>query len=345
MSRRYALRLLDTHAGGDVSRIITSGVKTLPGDTVRAQMVYLRDEADDLRRLLLEEPYGIPEMSVDLIVPACDPRAAAGYIIMEVMGYPIYSGSNTICTATAVLETGIVEKREGLQHFALEAPAGLVQIAARVEDGVVQAITCEGLPSYIDTYDARIEVPGFGEITYHVAYSGGFYALIDATELGFELVAPEERELAQAAHAIVEAIRAERLFSHYSLGDVGPLPFLHFMGQVDNPAAGFYRSRSATYVHPDVICRSTTGTGTSARLALMNYRGEIQPGDRLETISLRDTRFVGEFTAEETISGHRAVLNTITGQAHVIAESEIIANVDDAMIKHLTLHNVMQERR
>lgn len=345
MSRQYALRLMDTHAGGDVSRIVTSGVNTLPGDTVRAQMVYLRDEADDLRRLLLEEPYGIPEMSVDLIVPPCDPRAAAGYIIMEVMGYPIYSGSNTICTATAVLEHGIVDKQEGRQQFALESPAGLVQVEAQVDNGVVESITCEGLPTYIDTYDARIDVPGMGEMTYHVAYSGGFYALVDATELGFELVAPEERQLAEAAHAIVEAIRAQRVFSHYSLGDVGPLPFLHFMGPVDQPAAGFYRSRSATYVHPDVICRSTTGTGTSARLALMNYRGEITPGDRLETVSLRDTRFIGEFKSEQTFSGHRAVINSISGQAHVIAESEIVANADDPMIKHLTLNGVVEARR
>src|SRR5699024_10624326 len=324
-----------------VSRIVTAGVEPLPGDTVRAQMVHLRDEADDLRRLLLEEPYGIPEMSVDLLVPPCDPRAAAGYIIMEVMGYPIYSGSNTICTATAVLENGIVEKQEGVQKFILEAPAGLVHIEARVEDGVVEAITCEGLPSYIDTYDAEIDIPDIGTITYHIAYSGGFYALVDATELGFELVAAEERKLAEAAHAIVQAIRAERPFPHYSLGDVGPLPFLHFMCPGEHPSEDFYRSRSATYVHHDVICRSTTGTGTSARLALMNHRGEISPGDRLETVSLRDTRFIGEFTAEETISGHKAVMNTITGKAHVIAESKIIANADDPLIKHLTLHDVV----
>lgn len=343
MSRRYALQLMDTHAGGDVSRIVTAGVNALPGDSVRAQMVHLRDEADDLRRLLLEEPYGIAEMSVDLLVPPSDARAAAGYIIMEVMGYPIYSGSNTICTATAVLEAGIVSKREGTQTFALEAPAGLVDIEARVENGVVESITCEGLPSYIDTHDARIDVPGIGEITYHVAYSGGFYALVDATELGFELVAAEERRLATTAHAIVEAIREQRAFSHYSLGNVGPLPFLHFMGPVDTPANGFHRSRSATYVHPGVICRSTTGTGTSARLALMNHRGEIRPGERLETVSLRDTRFVGEFREEQVVSGHRAVLNTISGKAHVIADSHIIANADDPMIKHLQLQDVVAE--
>ncbi len=121
---------------------------------------------------------------------------------------------------------------------------------------------------------------------------------MDAKSLGFDLTLDEERELARTAHAIVEAIQAARGFSHYTLGDVGPLPFLHFMGGPEEKVAdGYFRSRSATYVHPPgVICRSTTGTGTSARLALMNYEGRIQPGDKLETVSLRDTGFIGEFT-------------------------------------------------
>ncbi|WP_290784365.1 proline racemase family protein [Halomonas sp.] len=344
MTRPLTFRMMDTHAGGDVSRIVLGGIEPLPGDTVRAQMEYLRDDADGLRKLLLFEPYGIPEMSVDLIVPATDPEAAAGYIIMEVMGYPIYSGSNTICTATAVLEAGIVPKREGVQHFTLEAPAGRVKIEARVEDGVVEAITCEGLPSYIDTHRASIRVPGLGEVTYSVAYSGGFYALVDATELGFGLILDEERRLADCAHRIVEAIQAERGFSHYTLGDVGPLPFLHFMGPVEQVADDFYRSRSTTYVHPGVICRSTTGTGTSARLALMNHEGRIVPGDRLETVSLRETGFIGTFTGTGREGPHTVVENTITGKAFVLGHTEVVVNCDDPLVACDGLRHVLSAR-
>lgn len=326
------LQLMDTHAGGDVSRIVTGGICQLPGNTVRAQMEYLRDEADGLRRLLLHEPYGIPEMSVDLLVPPSNPEAVAGYIIMEVMGYPIYSGSNTICTATAVLETGIVPKREGWQSFVLEAPAGLVHIDALVRDGVVEAITCGGLPSYIHTYRASINVPSIGNVTYSVAYSGGFYALVDASSLGFSLHLNEERQLAECAYHITEAIQAERGFSHYTLGDVGPLPFLHFMGPLEHLSDHFYRSRSATYVHPGVICRSTTGTGTSARLALMNYEGMIKPGDRLETVSLRETGFIGEFTSVRQEGDHEVVENTITGKSYVLSRADIVVNCEDSMV-------------
>ncbi len=345
MRPELKLQLMDTHAGGDVSRIVTGGICPLPGDTVRAQMEYLRDKADGLRTLLLEEPYGIPEMSVDLLVPPTDPEAVAGYIIMEVMGYPIYSGSNTICTATAVLESGIVAKREGWQSFALEAPAGLVHIDALVRDGVVEAITCGGLPSYIDTYQASIHVPSIGDVSYSVAYSGGFYALVDATSLGFSLTLDEERKLSECAYQIVEAIQAERGFSHYTLGDVGPLPFLHFMGPVEQLSDHSYRSRSATYVHPGVICRSTTGTGTSARLALMNYEGKISPGDRLETVSLRETGFIGEFTGVRQEGKHQVVENTITGKSYVLNRADIIVNCDDPMVDCGGLTHILTSAR
>ncbi|TGN41134.1 proline racemase family protein [Marinobacter confluentis] len=341
MQPELKLQLMDTHAGGDVSRIVTGGIRPLPGATVRAQMEYLRDEADGLRRLLLEEPYGIPEMSVDLLVPPTDPKAVAGYIIMEVMGYPIYSGSNTMCTATAVLESGIVAKQEGWQSFMLEAPAGLVHIDAFVRDGVVEAITCGGLPSYIDTYQASIHVPDVGNVNYSVAYSGGFYALVDATSLGFALTLDEERRLSDCAYRIVEAIRAERRFSHYTLGDVGPLPFLHFMGPVEQLADNSYRSRSTTYVHPGVICRSTTGTGTSARLALMNHEGKIRPGDRLETVSLRETGFIGEFTGVRQEGPHQVVENTITGRSFVLNRADIVVNCDDPMVECAGLKHIL----
>lgn len=341
MSDILTLQLMDTHSGGDVSRIVTGGIEPLPGATVRQQMEYLRDEADGLRKLLLNEPYGIPEMSVNLIVPPCDPRAQVGYIIMEVMGYPIYSGSNTICTATAALESGLVAKQEGSQRFVMESPAGLVQVEASVRNGVVEAITCEGLPSYIDTYKASIHVPTIGEVTYSIAYSGGFYALVDATELGFELTLDEEARLAKCAHAIVEALRNNGGFSHYTLGDVGPLPFLHFMGPEQQVTDGYYRSRSATYVHPGVICRSTTGTGTSARLALMQYEDRIRPGDKLETVSLRNTGFIGEYTGSKKAGPHRIVENTITGRGYVISRSDIVVNIGDPIAERDGFHHIL----
>ncbi|WP_396586747.1 proline racemase family protein [Bermanella sp. R86510] len=332
MAASHVIKLIDTHAGGDVSRIVVDGVGDLPGKTVRAQMEYLRDHADGLRKLLLYEPFGIPEMSIDLVVPACDPKAEYGYIIMEVMGYPIYSGSNTICTATALLESGMIPMQEGEQHFTLESPAGLVDVMAHNKNGRVESVTIQGLPSYIEELDAHIDVPGLGKVQYSIAYSGGFYALVDAESLGFKLIREEEIQLAAVANKIVEAIREHKSYYHPELGDVGPLPFLHFMGPLQNISEQHWRSASATYVHPNVICRSTTGTGTAARLSYHYAKGELTVGDALETVSLRSTTFVGYFQGEVKVGNRKAVASTITGKAYTLARSDIVIDPSDGIV-------------
>lgn len=342
-SRERSLQLIDTQSGGDVSRIVISGVEPLPGATVLDKARYLQREGDGLRRLLLSEPYGDPAMSVDLIVEPSRPEAQAGYIIMEAMGYPLYSGSNTICTATALLTSGAIEMRDddGVQNVVLESPAGLARITARIAGGRVASITTQGEPAYVAEEGLVADVPHYGQVHFDLVWSGAFYALIDASVHGFALDATEQIALAAFGDAFVRAARPGLRQEHPDLGDVGPLPFAHFMGPVRAVAAGRWESPSATYVHPGVICRSPTGTGTSARLALMARRGEIGEGDVLETISPRGSRFVGTVLGEAVVGGYRALHSTITGSARLIANSQITVDLDDPLVDASDLEHVL----
>lgn len=224
-------------------------------------------------------------MSVDLLVPATHPEAVAGYIIMEVMGYPIYSGSNTLCTATAVLEMGIVPKQEGLQRFKLEAPAGLVQIPKRgCAAGVVESVTCRACPAISTAIAIRFWYRALATSPTRLptAVASTRWSMPRRwASSWYGTKRPRWRPVPTRSSRPSSPPRV----SHYTLGDVGPLPFLHFMGPEEQVAQGYVRSRSATYVHPGVICRSTTGTGTSARLALMHHEGRLAPGDKLEISS------------------------------------------------------------
>lgn len=330
--RMRMLELIDMQAGGDVSRIVTSGIGRLPGDSVLEQVRYLGEHGDGLRRLLLSEPYGDPAMSVDLVVEPCHPEAQAGYIIMEAMGYPMYSGSNTICTATAILQSGLVPMEEGQQHVVLESPAGLAHVTATNRNGRVESITTQGEPAYVAARDLEINVPHYGRVRYDVVWSGAFFAMVDAESVGFHLTRDEEIALTAFGDAFVRAVRPEFVQEHPDLGNVGPLPFAHFMGPVDKIDNEGFCSPSATYVHPGVICRSPTGTGTSARLALMYEKGQITEGQWLETISPRGSRFVGTVIGEDKVGEHRAMNSHITGRAWTLAHSKTVIDLDDPMV-------------
>lgn len=337
---RYSLELIDTQAAGDISRILLSGVAPLPGESVHDQQRYLEDNGDGLRRLLLSEPYGHPSQSVNLIVKPGDDRAAAGYIIMEAMGYPMYSGSNTICTATALLQTGRIQIAEGEQTLHLESPAGVTRIHAHSSNGLVQSVTTEGEAAFVLGRELTAEVPRYGRVQYDLVWSGGLYVMVDADARGFDLVYDEESALAAFAHALVETARPDLAERYPQYKKHLPPPFVHFMRGASR-ANGGLQARSATYVHPHVICRSPTGTGTSARLALMAERDEIELNQCLKTLSPRDNHFTGTLVGETEVNGTRAWDTQISGRAWVLARSKIVVELDDPLVDNHDLANLL----
>ncbi|PWH07372.1 proline racemase [Brachybacterium endophyticum] len=343
MRRERSVELIDTQSGGDVSRIVTAGIEPIPGTTALEKARYLQREGDGLRRLLLSEPYGDPAMSVDLIVEPGHPEAQAGYIIMEAMGYPMYSGSNTICTATALLESGMIPMTGGTQQVVLESPAGLARVTAECADGRVESITTKGEPAFVADRDLRIEVPEYGPVRFDLVWSGAYYALVRADEHGFAITAEEQIALTAFGDAFVRAARPGLRQEHPSLGDVGPLPFVHFAGPIRRGDDGIDESPSATYVHPGVICRSPTGTGTSARLALMAEDGELAPGDALRTISPRGSSFVGTLLGPTQVEGLSAWDSTTTGAARLMAHSRITVDLDDPLVDASDLEPLLRQ--
>ncbi|WP_421620981.1 proline racemase family protein [Alkalilimnicola ehrlichii] len=335
------LRLVDVDVGGDVHRVVMGGVAPCPGPTVRDSMDYLESRADGLRRLLISEPFGYDSMCVDLVMPACLPEAQLGYVIMEVMGYPFYSGSNTIATAAAVLEAGLIPMEEGEQSLCLEAPAGLTRVRTRNRDGVVESVTAQGSPAFIQAREESVTVPGLGTVRYDLAWSGGYYIMVDAASVGHRVVAAEINAMILTADRIVNAVQREFRYRHPELGAVGPPRFLHFMGPVERRADGGLWAASATYGHPGVIWRCPTGTGTSARLALMAARGEITPGVPLETVSPAGNVFTGVINGYSSVGGHQAVDTAITARPYPVANMDMTIDIDAPMMRPYQLHHIL----
>ena len=327
------LKVIDMHAAGDVSRILLDGVPPIPGQSLLEQVRFLEREADGLRRLLLSEPYGDPSMSLDLVVPPQSPDAEAGVLIMEAMGYPAFSGSNAICTVTALLESGHLPMTEGERLVQLDCPAGLVNLAAQCRGGRVEAVTYEAVPAYVAARNLSIELPGQGVLAFDLVWSGVFYAVIDAAEFGIPLNQEDMPSLATLGAAVIEAARPNLPLRYPELGDMGQLSFVHFAGPLEAAGPGLWQSRTTSYVHPGVICRSPTGTGTSARLALHAEKGELRQGDTLETMSPFGTRFRGRLLEAGPVGHKRGFGTAITGQPRCIGRGEIVLDLGDPLVQ------------
>src|SRR5438876_10229295 len=209
MRASRTITVIGCHAGGEIGNVIVGGVRPPAGTTVFEQMQTLKREGDSLRRLLLREPRGSVACHANLVVPATRPDCDAGFIIMEPTEYPAMSGSNTICVATVLLETGMVELREPETVLRLEAPAGIVEVRAACRDGRVASVELTNVPAFVELVDSALEVEGVGTIGVDVAFGGMWYAIADAGVLGFELVPAEARDLCRVGEQIRVAAREQ----------------------------------------------------------------------------------------------------------------------------------------
>ena len=199
------LHYVDAHAEGEPSRVIVGGVVDVDGGSMLEKRATFMREMDWLRRFLLAEPRGMVALCADVVLPSSHPDAAVGYLIIEPTDYPVMSGTNTINTATVVLETGLVPMEEPVTRFNLEAPAGLIGIEAECRDGKCVRITFENQPAFVAHLDVPVEVPGVGTLRVDVAYGGAFFAFVDAPSLGFAIVPDEAADLARIGEAITRA--------------------------------------------------------------------------------------------------------------------------------------------
>jgi proline racemase len=221
---------VDAHAGGEPGRVITGGVVDVPGDTMFAKMQYLQGHRDGLRKLMLREPRGYPGLCCNILLPPTHPEADAGFVIMEQVEYPPMSGSNTICTATVLLETGILPMHEPVTEFTLEAPAGLVKIRAGCRDGKVTGVTFENVPAFAVHLDAQIDVPSLGTLTVDVAYGGMWYVLCEAEQVDLSITPGQGAEIVRIGEMIKAAAREQLPVAHPDNPDISGVSILVFSG-------------------------------------------------------------------------------------------------------------------
>jgi len=322
---RRTIEVIGCHAGGEIGNVVVGGVLPPPGGSVFEQMQALARD-DSLRRLLLREPRGSVAVHANLIVPPTRDDCVAGYIIMEPTEYPAMSGSNTICVATVLLETGMVEMHEPETTVRLEAPAGVVEVTARCHDGKCESVELTNVPCFADRLDAALEVDGLGTLTVDVAFGGMWYAIADARALGFALEPSEARDLSAAGELIRAAAREQLPCVHPENPEIAGVSIV----QIAEPWQGAGAvSRNAVVVAPGRLDRSATGTGLSARMAVLHERGELRVGEGMTHASVLGTTFDGRIVAETTVGEKRAIVPAIRGSAWITGITQLIVDPTD----------------
>jgi proline racemase len=319
--------MVSCHAEGEVGNVIVGGVPVPPGDNLWDQSRWIETDAA-LRQFVLNEPRGGVFKHINLLVPARHPDASFGFIIMEPEYTPPMSGSNSICVATVLLDTGLIEMQEPVTEFILEAPGGLISVKAWCEAGKAQSIEINNLPSFADQLDAIVEVPGVGTLTVDTAYGGDSFVIADAATLGFEIKPDEAHDLIQVGAKITAAANAQLGFRHPSNPDWAHISFCQIALPLDEEN-GVPVSRNSVVIEPGKLDRSPCGTGCSARMAVLHARGTMKTGDRLIGRSIIDSRFDCAIVSEAMLGDKKAIIPSIRGRAWITGMHQVMLDPDD----------------
>ncbi|MBL6846175.1 MAG: proline racemase family protein [Planktomarina sp.] len=327
MRSSKTIHVVSCHAEGEVGDVIVGGVAPPPGKTLWEQRTWI-SKNKTLRNFMLNEPRGGVFRHVNLLVPPIHSDAQMGWIIMEPEHTPPMSGSNAICVATVLLDTGIIPMIEPFTEMTLEAPGGLVKVIAECRDGKAQRITIHNLPSFVGDTCVPLDVPEIGQVMVDIAFGGDSFVVVDAAALGFDLVASEAKALADLGVVITNAANKQLTFRHPTNVDWDHFSFCLFAGPLMR-RGNHISTSAAVSIQPGKVDRSPTGTAASARMALLHSLGEMQLGETLTVRSIINSKFHGRIAEITTIGGIKAIIPEITGRAWITGTHQYMLDPND----------------
>jgi proline racemase len=338
MRWKKTLQLVGVHCEGEIGKVITGGVVNIPGATMLDKMNYINEVDDSLRRLVVLEPRGCLQMSVNLVLAPTRPEAHAGFIVLQADKAHPMSGSNAICVVTTLLEMGMVPMQEPETTVVLDTPAGLVTARATCRDGRCVAVSLDMVPAYVDQLDLAVKTQAFGTIKADIAFGGVFYALVDAKQVGLEIAPENARKLADLGVQLREQINAQISVKHPLYPEIDRVAYVMFRNR-----SGEHEYQTCTTLPPGRIDRSPCGTGSSANLATLAARGLVSTGSRLTSRSTIGSEFGIEMLGRTEVGGKDAVLPRVTGRAWIYGIEQIGVDPDDPLAAGFMLSDTWGE--
>ena len=324
-----SIQTVEMHTGGEPLRIITEGIPLPDTLTLLEKRRYLRENADQYRRFLMFEPRGHRDMYGALLVPADHPDADFGVIFMHNEGYSTMCGHAVIALGRYAVDTGLVSASDGKTSLTIQCPCGPVTASVEMSEGKSGRVSFESVPSFALKLDQFVNTDTYGPVELDIGYGGAFYGILDAASIGLDVKKTLVQDLITAASHLKEAINKEIDISHPEEEDLGFLYGIIFTdGQTGKDGNS---SRNICIFADGQVDRSPTGSGVTARLAVMAAKGETEIGEPHVFESITGSTFNGKTLSKAVIGPYKGVTVEVGGQAHYCGTAEFTREENDPL--------------
>jgi proline racemase len=325
-----SIQAVDSHTMGEPTRIIVGGIPNIPGKTMADKKEYLEKNMDELRTSVMLEPRGHNDMFGSIMTPPVNEDADFGIIFMDGGGYLNMCGHGSIGAVTVAIETGMVEAVEPITYVKMDTPAGLITSKAKVENGKAKEVSIVNVPAFLYKEGVTINVPGLGDIIIDIAFGGSFFALVNAKQLGYKIEPQNTTELTNVALKIRDIINETVEINHPELVHIKTVDLVEIYDEPTHPEANF---KNVVIFGQGQVDRSPCGTGTSAKLATLYAKGELEVGEKFVYESILGTLFKGEILDATEKNGYKYVTPEITASAFITGFNHFVIDPEDP-VKH-----------
>src|SRR5436190_8952905 len=330
----WTFHCIDAHTCGNPVRLVAEGGPELEGKNMSEKRQHFLKEYDWIRKGLMFEPRGHDMMSGSILYPPHDPQNDFAVLFIETSGCLPMCGHGTIGTITIAIEEGlIIPKKPGI--IKMEAPAGLVNIEYKTDDGrqstdskrtKVSSVKLTNVPAYLDKEGITAECPELGELVIDVSYGGNFYAIVDVQKNFKGLEHYPADKLIAWARELRKNINKKYEFVHPEDPTINGCSHILWAGAVIDKTS---TARNAVFYGDKAIDRSPCGTGTSARMAQWYTKGKLKKGDVFIHESIIGSKYNGTIEEELTVKGKPAIKPGIEGWAKIYGYNTISIDKDD----------------
>ena len=318
---------VDSHTAGEPTRIVTGGLPPIAGASMADKRATLQRDFDHLRRALVLEPRGHDAIVLAYLLPPCAPGAHLGVVFANDAGYLGMCGHGAIGVATVAVAMGMVAAVEPVTEIRLDTPAGVVTCKVAVQGGKPVSVTITNVPSFLFRQRVVVPVHGFGKVAADIAYGGNWFAFVEADQLGLMVEKSHLPVLMQAATAVREALVREGVRGRHPERDEDEVvDHVKLFEAIDGVEPG---SRALTLCPGAAYDRSPCGTGTSAKLAVLHGKGEIEAGQWFRSESVLKTAFRARIVGETKVGPFAAIVPEIEGSAWITGFPAFVIDPSD----------------
>ncbi|HPD96693.1 MAG TPA: proline racemase family protein [Synergistales bacterium] len=322
-----ATAVVDSHAGGEPTRIIIGGGPYLPGKTMSKRWAYLRENLSEFRNFVMHEPRGHSDMFGAFLTPPEREDSHYGVIFMDSGDGVSMCGHGSIGTANALVELGMVPRTEPFTEVVLDTPAGQIRLKVEVKDGKVGNVTLANVPSFVYKSDVELAIPSRNKkIHMDIAFGGNFFAIVHAEELGLTLEREEVPELLALGLEILRESNKQIKVQHPTEKHLNYIGLTEFA--LERPGKP---TKNCVIFGESNVDRSPCGTGTCAKMALLAAKGTLKPGEVFDHESVVGSVFHGHYQPGPKVGDFETILPFIRGKASVTGFNFLLQQNNDEM--------------